>query len=60
LLLHDLSPDRQRPAAEIHANVIRTFKAQLILMMAIAASKAAASPIRRNNGMQAVRQLFET
>jgi len=40
--------------------MIRTFKAQLILMMAIAASKAAAGPSRRNNGMQAARQLFET
>jgi hypothetical protein len=38
----------------------RTFKAQLILMMAIAASNAAASPSHRNNGMQAARQLFET
>jgi len=37
-----------------------TFKTQLILMTAIAASKAAVTPSRRNNGMQAARQLFET
>jgi hypothetical protein len=37
-------PDRRRRAAEIHANMIRTFKTQLILMMAIAASKAAGKP----------------
>jgi hypothetical protein len=53
-------PDRRLRAAEIHANLIRTFKTQLILMMAIAASKAAASPSHRNNSMQAARQLFET
>jgi hypothetical protein len=53
-------PDRRLRAAEIHANLIRTFKTQLILTMAIAASKAAASPSHRNNSMQAARQLFET
>jgi hypothetical protein len=40
-------------------NMTRTFKAELILMMAIAASKAAAGPSDRNS-MQAARQLFET
>jgi hypothetical protein len=38
----------------------RTFKTQLILRMAIAASNAAASPSHRNNSLQAARQLFET
>jgi hypothetical protein len=57
-LLHDFSPDRLR-AAEIHANMIRTVKVELILMMAIAASRAAAGPSDRNS-MQAARQLFET
>jgi hypothetical protein len=52
-------------ATEIHANPSlkpqsKPSRHELILMMAIAASKAAAGPSHHGASMQAPRQLFET
>jgi hypothetical protein len=51
MLLHGFSPDR-RATTPVYS------QDQLILMTAVAASKAAARP-PKSTGMQAARQLFE-